>query len=569
MPKIEVNENLFFELLGERMDAATLEQALTVAKAELDGWQTDGIPQADRVIKIELNDTNRPDLWSTAGVARQLRTYRSSVLPDYKFFSREGGVKKAEYSISVDKSVNPVRPFLAGFVISGKAITDAMLRDAIQTQEKLCWNYGRKRRSVSMGIYRIELIKWPVRYHAVAPDAASFVPLGMDRNMTLRSILAEHPKGREYGFILKDEQNWPLLSGADGGILSFPPIINSSDIGAVEVGDCDLLVEFTGTEMLPVALSANIVACDFADAGYEIKPVSVQYDFETPLGREVTFPYYFQAPASVDAGRVSKLLGDSIGPEKIQECLLRMGLDSETHGQYVRAWPPAYRNDFLHPVDLVEEVMIGRGMASFTPQRPKDFTIGRLTPIELLSRRAKDVMVGMGYQEMIYNYLGSRKDYIERMNLSDEGVIRISNPMTENFEFVRPSILPSLLQSEAVSSKAPYPHKIFESGKVAYLDASENYGTLTRHRIGFLSAHQNADFNEAASAVSALAYYLGKDYAVEDADDPRFIPGRQASLMQGGKSIGVFGEVHPAVLENWGITMPAVAGEIDLESMLA
>jgi len=268
MPKIEVNENLFFELLGERMDAVTLEQLLTVAKAELDGWQTEGVRQEDRVIKIELNDTNRPDLWSTAGVARQLRTYRRSVLPDYKFFSREGDVKKAEYSINVDKSVDPVRPFLAGFVISGKAITDAMLRDAIQTQEKLCWNYGRKRRSVSMGIYRISLIKWPVRYHAVAPESASFVPLGMDKKMNLRDILAEHPKGKEYGFILQNEKTWPLLSGADGGILSFPPIINSNDIGAVEVGDRDFLVEFTGTEMLSVALSANIVACDFADAGY-------------------------------------------------------------------------------------------------------------------------------------------------------------------------------------------------------------------------------------------------------------------------------------------------------------
>ena len=97
-------------------------------------------------------------------------------------------------------------------------------------------------------------------------------------------------------------------------------------------------------------------------------------------------------------------------------------------------------------------------MASFTPERPKDFTIGRLSPIEVFSRKAKSALVGMGYQEMIYNYLGSGKDYVERMGINANDLVRISNPMSENYEFVRNSALPSLLGSEAVSSKAAYPH---------------------------------------------------------------------------------------------------------------
>jgi phenylalanyl-tRNA synthetase beta chain len=68
--------------------------------------------------------------------------------------------------------------------------------------------------------------------------------------------------------------------------------------------------------------------------------------------------------------------------------------------------------------------------------------------------------------------------------------------------------------------------------------------------------------------VSAVLYYLGKDYTVEDADDPRFLTGRQARVIVDGNGIGVFGEVHPQVLENWGITMPCAAGELDLEAIL-
>ncbi len=567
MPKIEVDEKLFFDLVGRRMEAAELEHALETAKAELDQWDQTA-PASERVLKIELNDTNRPDLWSTAGIARQLRIKDGGTIPEYGFFSREGDIRPSEYRVVVDASIQKLRPFMAGFVISGKPLGDDMLRDAIQTQEKLCSNFGRKRRSISMGMYRIDLIKWPVSYKGVDPDSVSFVPLQMEEKLTLRRIVAEHPKGKEYGHIIAGSPVYPILMGADGGVLSMAPVINSADIGAVQVGDRDLLVEFTGTDMAAVSLATSIVACDFADAGYEIKPLRVDYDFDTPFGRSVTFPYYFQTPASVDSGRVSKLLGDSIGPEQVVEALAVMGVRAEAHGQHIRAWPPEYRDDFIHAVDLVEDVMIGRGMASFKPERPRDFTIGRLSPIESFTRKAKDVMVGLGYQEMIYNYLGSGKDYIERMNVSADDVIRISNPMSENFEYVRPSTLPGLLQSEAVSSKAPYPHRIFEAGKVAFLDDARNYGTSTRQRMGFLCSHQSADYNELAGVVSALLYYVGEEYTVEDSVDPRFLHGRQAKVLIHGVDIGVFGELHPSVLANWGITMPCVACELDLDSLL-
>jgi len=568
MPKIDVQEQLFFELLGKKMSLDELEALLPIAKAELDEKPDMSQKPEERTIKIELNDTNRPDLWSTAGIARQLKTYLSGTMTGYPFFSAEGNLQKARYTITVDASVKEVRPYLTAFVISGKPISDAMLRDAIQTQEKLCWNFGRKRKSVSMGLYRISLISWPVTYHAVEPLKASFAPLGYEKIMNLAEILEEHPKGKEYGHILKGNKLYPLLSDSKGRILSFPPIINSNDIGAVQVGDTDLLVEFTGTDILSVALSASIVACDFADVGYTIEPVEVRYAFDTPLGRNQVYPFYFQLPTTVDIARASALLGKSISTEKAREALARMGVESEIHGQFVKAWPPVYRNDFLHQVDLIEDIMIGIGLEQFEPEKPQDFTIGRLTPIEEFSRLAKNIMVGLGFQEMIYNYLGSRRDFIEKMGLSDEGVIRIANPMTENYEYVRPSILPSLLQSESVSAKAVYPHKIFEIGKVAFIDHSFNTHTSTRQRLAFLTAHGTADFNEAANTVSVLAYYLGIPYEVQPSDDVRFIPGRQAQLMLNGKPAGIFGEVHPQVLENWDITMPCVAGEFDLEFIM-
>ena len=292
MPKIEVNEKLFFNLLGTKYDYDTLEKKLTCAKAELDEKPDMSQSDDERVIKIELNDTNRPDLWSTGGVTRNLRLHAGAKRSDYsKFISKAGDIKDTgDRVVYVEESVKEVRPYLVSFVISGKPIDDPMLKDIIQTQEKLCWNFGRKRKTISMGVYRVSQIKWPVHYMGVDPDSTSFVPLQCDRPMTCREILSEHPKGKEFGWILKDAKKFPLLKDDKGEVMSMAPVINSATLGAVQVGDKDLMVELTGDNIENLLLSANIVACDFFDAGYEILPVKVVHPYDTGNRRTVLFP---------------------------------------------------------------------------------------------------------------------------------------------------------------------------------------------------------------------------------------------------------------------------------------
>lgn len=584
MPKIDVNEKLFFNLLGKRLDYAELEEKLTCAKAELDEKPDFSLPEEERIIKIELNDTNRPDLWSTSGLARQLRNHeqidkdrtdgakQSHGLPAF-VSTAEKTCDCGDRVVTVDPDLQGIRPFMTAFVISGKPIDEPMLLDIIQTQEKLCWNFGRKRRSISMGVYRSAKITWPIHYSAVDPDNTSFVPLACEEKMTCRRILSDHPKGKEYGWILKDAPKFPLLTDDKGEVMSMAPIINSATLGAVKVGDSDLLVEMTGTEMSSLLLATNIVACDFADAGYAILPVKIEHPYETGFGKSITTPYYFQMPAKTTVPAVNKLLGSDLSAEEIKTALEKMGVPASVSGETISVQPPAYRNDFLHEVDIIEDVMIGCGIADFPPEKPHDFTIGRLSPVTLFSRKVKSLMVGLGYQEMIFNYLGSKKDFIEKMNaigsaLENE-VIEISNPMTENYQFVRSSILPSLLSAEAPSGKAAYPHKIFEIGKTAFKCGEEDTGTRTRQKLGFLLADAESNFNVIASQISSLLYYLGFDYRVKESDDPRFIHGRQAALFVKDHEVGVFGEIHPAVLENWTVSVPCAAAELDLETLMA
>ncbi|MFA5468180.1 MAG: phenylalanine--tRNA ligase subunit beta [Sphaerochaetaceae bacterium] len=561
MPKIEVHEKLFNTLLGATYSHAELEAILPVAKAELDGYD-----EEERLYKFELNDTNRPDLWSGAGLARQLSSYRDKTIPQYDFFSTAQETLDSEgRRLIVHKSAQEVRPYSIGFAAEGKVIDEEILLNLIQSQEKLCHNFGQKRKTIAIGVYRSDLIEYPVHFEGVDPDKAHFVPLHMSEDLTLRQICEKHPKGIEYGPIVADKPLFPLLYENRGAVLSFPPVINSAHVGAVEVGDERLFFELSGTILDDLLLAASILACDCADMGYKILPVLCEYEFDTPYGREITVPYYYQEPAACDLSFLRKTLGEELTNDAIVLALRKMGVFAITDEHKVYITIPEFRNDFLHPVDIVEDVMIGHGLNNFEVEMPSESTVGRLSAAEIFSRKVKDIMVGLSYQEMIYNYLGSKKEYIDNMLVSGESYIQIANPMSENYEFVRPSIIPSLLESESVSAHAPYPHSIFEIGKVAFKDEDEVSGTTTRNYLGFLSAGSDADFNQLNSELASLFYFLKCEYTMEALKDPRFIEGRCGSLVTNGTIIGIFGEVHPAVLEEWGITVPTVACEIDLD----
>ena len=170
---------------------------------------------------------------------------------------------------------------------------------------------------------------------------------------------------------------------------------------------------------------------------------------------------------------------------------------------------------------------------------------------------------------MMYNYLGSRREYIDNMHVSGEDAVFIANPMSENYEVIRPSVLPCLLESESVSGHAVYPHNIFEIGEICVRDDSQNSGTITKNSLGFFSSDVKIGYNEIASYINTLMYFIRKEYSlVEAGDDPRFIPGRAARIIVNGRDAGVFGEVHPQVLTSWNCSMPAVMAELDLDALM-
>ncbi|MCD2383773.1 phenylalanine--tRNA ligase subunit beta [Borreliella burgdorferi] len=563
MPKLEIYKNLFLDKIGKNFTNLEISELLEPFKAEFDGFD-----ESSGKIKIEFNDTNRPDLWSYLGLARQIKTYFFGEMPYYDFFSKKGDFKKFYGEILVDGKMSQIRPFIFGFLAKGLIINDKMLETLIQFQEKLCQNYGQKRRRIAMGMYNSNFIKFPISYIASSPNH-KFVPLGMDYELSLLEINEKHPKGLEYSHIIKNFDKFPLLLDDNNNVVSYPPIINSNNIGSLKVGDTDLFVEVTGIDFEATLLALSIAACDFYDMGFEILPVKTV--FREPFNldfKELVCPYYFQEEVEFNVENINRLLGSNLTLERICLSLKKMGVNSYSKDFKNYIVPPFYRNDFLHEVDVIEDVMIGEGLSSFNPELPKAFAVGRLSPLEEFSRNVRNLMVGMGFQEMIYNYMGSKKDFIDRMNINDQNFLKVSNPMTENYEYIRASIIPNLLKSESVSSNFPYPHKIFEIGKVALKNLDTTEGTSTFTNLSFLMSGKEISFNEINSIVATLFYYLNIEINLIESKTTFYINGRGADIVIEGFNIGGFGEISPYVLNNFGIFIPCSVFEVNINKLM-
>ncbi len=555
MPTITVVRKDLERLAGQTYDLPDLERALETVKAEVK-------VEDESRLRIQLKDTNRPDLWSSEGVARLLKGHRRGRHDAYPFFD----IPATELELHVAPALEPIRPYIAAFACEGIAVDEAALEQLIEAQEKLADGYGRGRSAVAIGIYNATGMTFPVHYAAADPDAARFVPLGMETEMTLRQILTEHPTGEKYAHLLDGFDKFPLISDSRSKVLSMPPVINSRNPGAVEVGDTFLFCEATGTELDAVLLTVAIMAANMADRGGRILPVNVVYPYDTPRGREIQCPLDMTGPVEVNVDDLRNVIGGELDRGSVEAALAAMGYrDIALDDKRVQARPAPYRDDILHPVDLIEDVIVSVGFDNFEPEMPHDFTLGKSAPEEDLADRIRFLMVGCGFQELFLPILSSRLDLTKRMRDPDAAIVETSNPMSENYSAVRNALLPGLLRVEAASRKAVYPHHIFEVGEVSVIAPDGFYGTRTEIRLAALEAHAEANLSGIQSHLEALAYYLGVDYNLSPLAHPSFLPGRAGEVRVDGRSYGVIGEIHPEVLESWGVSVPASAFEVNID----
>lgn len=532
----------------------------------------------NEVIRMELLAV-RPDMFDPAGLARTLRGYLGEHLGPVEYRLAPPTIT-VEVQPELDHPQNPLYRPIRCAVVRGVELDEDRIKVLMKLQENLHWAMGRDRKRASIGCYDLSTFdaQKGVFYRLTTSHEPSFIPLGKTESMTPQDVLEKHPRGIDYAHLLAGRTQYPLLGGhrADGSevVMAFIPIINSEETKVVP-GTGDLFVDVTGVEprlvekILNTLVTALLELCPGSRAEQVTISVAGKESYSTP---DLT-PQRVEFDPALPARR----LGIEVDEEQVRELLLKMGhgVGAEVDGK-ITVEVPAYRNDILHPVDLVEDVAIAYGYHNIVPSLVPTFTVGVETPRSALMNRVRQAMTGLGYNEVLTLILSNEPDQFDKLRRKNpQQHVLVSHPISVEQTMIRTSLLPGLLDTFSVNTDHPLPQRIFEVGRISLLDPEQEVGARELLRLTAAVVGSRADFTEVKAVAEALVRELRfagtgtvRPVGEQDAMFDTFIPGRGAVIGQGDSDWVVFGELHPEVLEGFGLAYPVAFLEMDLEVLL-
>ncbi len=531
-----------------RLNIDILREALGASAEEIVDrlWELGFEPELGEELEIDVTP-DRPDLFSTYGVLRMLKGF-------FGVERKKLVTYPSDYQVVIQDV--PVRPHAVFLVAKDVKIGEPELEDLIQLQEKIHTTYGRRRRKASIGFYRLDEIAFPVKYTARPPEEISFVPLDFSEEMNGLEILEKHPKGIEYGEIIKSAKRWPVLVDAEGKVLSLPPIINAEGIGRVTPGTKDVFVDVTGTCPRTVRKVLEIISMVLQEMGGKVFRVNL-----LPEGDEEPKSEYVQR--RVRKAYVEQVMGIKMDTAKIAELLRAMDykiINISDHEVVVGV--PPYRADILHEIDIVDDVLRAYGINKLSPEFPRVPTIGKVSSKTRRMEALARLMVGYGFSEAYTFALTTRERQFEKMGIKGRAIEL--KDVKSGAEIVRVWLLPELLEALRLNKTEKKPIKLFE---VSYIVLPDEWWENKPH-LAALIYDSSANFTAIRRILDGVIRYLGINVEYRPVDHPSFLPGRAAEIVVDGKGIGVVGELHPRVIEAFDLELPVAAFELDLSKAI-
>ena len=535
--------------LGIDMEKDELIDTLPMMSSDIEDFD-------DEEIKVEFFP-NRPDNLSVEGVARSFKGFigQETGLPDYK-------VVLSNEEVIVEAEVAEIRPYIAFAKIDNVDFTGDKLKYIMDFQENLHWVIGRDRKKVAIGIHNADVVNAPFKYIATPKDANAFVPLEKDSEMTPDEILTEHDKGKDYAHLIENFDKYPLILDKDDQVLSMPPIING-ELTKIKEDTHNIIVDVTGTDERAVNQALNIICSSFAEVGGQIKSMEVKYEDKTIISPDLT-----PQEMNVHVDTANELIGGTeLTAEDIKGLLEKARFDAEIlNDNEVKAIIPAYRVDILHEVDIVENIAVQYHINAIEAELPNINTVAYENNWFRAESTIREVMVGMGFQEVMSLMLTSEDAHYTKMNQEEKPHVQVAKPITIDRTMIRTSLINSLMEFLEDNKHEDLPQKIFEIGDVLYLDETKENKTVSSKKLAGLICHSTANFTEIKSVVTSILSNLGYSMEISDSENMTFIEGRAADVAGealNGRIEGFFGEVSPEVISNFTLEYPVIAFEIE------
>ncbi len=554
MPQSVLSVERVRSFLSSPVSDARLTDLLFASKAEVEKLDGDAL-----TVSVT---PDRLDLLSEAGLSLELGGALGLARGILRFRVDPATDRSAVFE--VDASVDRLRPVIAGYRVRappGSGLDPGTLEEAIRFQELIHETVGRGRRTASIGIYPWEKIEPPVSYSLETLDRVRFVPLDGTEEMAATSFFGTHPLAARYGAYGREGGSCLVLRDAAGSILSLPPVLNSRTAGESRVGDRELLIESTGTQARSVEESLGLLLVVFAVRGWSVIPVPVVGPGpRRDPGRAAVAMRSVRLPSRL----LGEMAGESLASAEVVRRLgrARLGVRPQAGGWRVEV--PPWRPDLRNPVDAVEDVILAVPLSPEGAVVPPSFRRGRRRPETMFRRRVATDLIGLGFAAPYTSLLVSDARVAQ---LGSTSPIRLHNPVSTEFAYLRDRILLSHLDVLAHNTRHGYPQRFAEVGPVVVRHPSAESGSETRYHASLVVAADPVGFSDAAALVDYLLRRRDVLAVREPSELPGLIPGRSARSRVAGETVAELGEIHPSVLIHLGVPVPAVWAEIDLTTL--
>ncbi len=530
----------FNSLIKKKLSLDKLEDVLFNMGFELDEVKGDEIA-------IEMT-AERPDLLCAHGLARAINHYLGEKPREYK-------TRKSGYKVIVESTVKKVRPFTVCAVVKNLKFNEDNLKEIIDYQEKLHSTFARGRKKAAIGIYPFEAITTPIYYRAEKPEKLSFIPLDFSESMTGKEILEKHPKGMDYKYLLEGCDKYPIFIDSKDEILSMPPIINSAKLGKITNNTKEVFIEFSGHNMETLKKTLNLIVTALVDFGGEVYSMDVVYK-----DKKIETPNLNSEKINLKKCNAESMLGLKLSDKEIFSLLEKTGYLIKGS----KIFAPCYRTDILHEVDVIDDIARAYEPGNFIPEFPQVSTIGNLMRNTRIETKVRELVVGLGFQEVFTLLLTSREEQFGKMRREGDAIL-LDAQVDKSINMIRVSLLPELLRVLKTNQHYEFPQKIFEVGKVLFPDKkSETRSRETTHLSSVIS-NSISTYEEISSVLNSIFSNLNVSYKLKETEDKRFIKGRVAKIIVNGKESGIIGEICPKVLDNFKLDNPTTGFELDLD----
>jgi len=548
----------------------------------------------DTIYDFEIH-SNRPDLMSIMGIAREVGAITGNKLKTPEIKIKEEG-EKIEKEISVKIEAEDLCPRYAGRVIKNIKVGESPLW--------LKWKLrllGARPINNIVDITNFVMMETGQPLHAFDFDLVKGKAIIVRRSRPEETICTLDDVERQLpsnSLVIADTEEPIALAGIIGGKHSEIDqntknvFLESAYFNSVNnrrsTGKFGLRTEASNRFEKGIDKEVQIYALDrTADLIVKIamgKISSGKIDTNEKL--------YQPCKINLRMKRVNKILGQLLDKDesktknKIINILDKLEFKVlEDKGEYIEVIPPSFRGDVEREIDIIEEIARIYGYDKIKPtlfnttiaQEGKNF---RFRVID----RVRETLIGCGLNEVItYSFVSP--DIFDRIRIPEghklRNAIKIKDPMTREHSLMRTSLISSLLEViKWNNNRQAELVKMFEVGKI-YLPYPDKPNSLPRERLiiaGAINKTGRGDIWEKSLSLDIFdvkgiieTVFQGlkvERWEIVPGNHPAFHPLRNGKIIIGGKEVGIFGEIHPEVINNYRIPGKINLFEIDFENLL-